>query len=296
MTNIIFPALPGGQPSSTWEKEATAAKEAGFGISLVSDPNEPGDIRVSNQTSKHIYRGWIVSPSYYQELGKLVPNLLTSYDNYMWAYNFPEWYAALTNETPKSIIFPAEDVRRLGLDGIAKDMSNRFSGKSFIIKDYHRTCKYEWFDACFVRDVSDTADVIRVMGNFFLLRGRDFYGGLVFREFLSLKKLGTHPKVKMPLPIEFRTFFLHQKPINTFLYWEMDVPYPKDVVSPPQDWLEAMGKKMVSPFVACDIAQSDDDKWWIIEVNDGGSAGYPEHLDAKPFYNAMYAGMKGASE
>jgi hypothetical protein len=291
-TNIIFPALPGGQPSSAWDREATAAYEAGFGISLVSDPNEPGSIRFSNQTSKHIYRGWIVKPAYYQEMDALVSNLLTSYDNYMWAYDFPKWYSVFTNhETPTSIIFPSEDVQRLGLEAIAKNMAERFPNKPFIIKDYHRTCKYEWFDACYIKDVSDTADSIRVMENFFRLRGRDYYGGLVFREFLSLKKLGDHPKVKMPLPIEFRTFFLHQKPITTFMYWEMDVPYPEGVVSPPEDWLESIGKKMVSPFVALDIAQSEDDKWWVIEVNDGGSAGWPEHLDATIFYDALYAGI-----
>jgi hypothetical protein len=294
-TNIIFPAFPGGQPSSAFDKEAVAAKEVGFGISLVSDENEPGPIRVSNQKAdSYIYHGWLVKPAYYKELHQLVPNLLVSYDHYMWSYDFPRWYSIMADDTPKSVVFPAEAIQREGLEAVANDMAECFPGKSFIIKDYFRSCKHEWFDACFIKDVSDTADCMRVMGNFFHLRGRDFYGGLVFREFLLLKKLGMHPKVKMPLPIEYRTFFLHQKPITSFMYWEHEYgAYPDDVVSPPQDWLEALGKKMVSPFVALDTAQSEDGKWWLIEVNDGGIAGWPEHLDPKQLYSSIYAALPG---
>jgi hypothetical protein len=126
------------------------------------------------------------------------------------------------------------------------------------------------------------------MTNFFNLQGRDFFGGLVFREFLQLKKLGTHPKSGMPLPVEFRTFFLHQKPILTTPYWDNDILYPEVVEAPPTAWLESIGEKMLSPFVALDIAQDENDNWWVIEVNDGGSAGYPDSVNSKEFYQTLY--------
>lgn len=301
--NVIFPALPGSRKIDPfWEKEAEAAKEAGFGVCTVTDPNELGPIRVfypgwsgvSPPPDAYLYRGWIVKPNYYQELyTTLSGKLLNGFHNYMWSYNFPKWYDVfLDQETPSSFVYSAEQIVGMGLEAIAKEVSQRVGAKPLILKDYLKSRKHEWLDACFIPDASDTPNVIRVMTNFFDLQGRDFYGGLVFREYLALKKLGVHPKSGMPLPVEFRTFFLNQKPMVTAMYWDNDVPYPTDVESPPQAWLEEIGKKMQSPFVALDIAQSEDGKWWVIEVNDGGTAGYPEHLDSHEFYRLLYQGLE----
>lgn len=295
MINIIFPSLPGTKTVDPfWEKEAEAAKTAGFGISTVTDPNERGPLVVSNRgaMSFYIYRGWIVKPAYYQEMDRAISDtLLNEPENYLWSYNFPEWYLAIEEHTPTSIVYPADRVVALGLAEIAKQISHGSSPEPLILKDYLKSRKHEWYDACFIKDASDMADVIRVMTNFFNLQGRDFYGGLVFREFLQFKKLGVHPKSGMPLPVEFRTFFLNQRPMVTSLYWNNDVPYPADVEQPPQAWLEEIGKKMKSPFVALDIAQDIDGKWWVIEVNDGGTAGYPDNLDPHEFYRLLYEGL-----
>jgi hypothetical protein len=291
MHNLIFPALPGSRKVAPfWEKEAEAAKTAGFGISIVSDPND-AELSMTNRGNPSLYRGWIVRPPYYQAMGQLA-SLLTSYDDYLWSFEFPRWYQVFTNhETPNSFTYSGEDIQKLGLQGIAEQVSQRVGSQPLLIKDWLKSRKHEWFDACFIKDASDVAETVRVMSNFFTLQGRDFYGGLVFREFLSLKKLGVHPKSGMPLPIEFRTFFLHQQPMITTMYWDNDVPYPTDVESPPQDWLQDIGKKMVSPFVALDIAQSEDGKWWVIEVNDGGTAGYPDRIDHQEFYGLLHKGM-----
>lgn len=299
--NAIFPAFPGARKITPfWEKEYVAAKEAGFKVGVVKDHNDDGPIRLTASWDflgfgdVYLYRGWIIKPDYYQQMCQAVGNdgMLTKYDDYLWSFEFPKWYQVFINhETPSSITFSGEDIQKLGLQGIAEQVSKQGS-KPMIIKDWLKSRKHEWFDACFIKDVSDVAESIRVMSNFFTLQGRDFYGGLVFREFLSLKKLGIHPKSGMPLPIEFRTFFLHQQPMITTMYWDNDIPYPTGVETPPQDWLQNIGKKMVSPFVALDIAQSEDGKWWVIEVNDGGTAGYPDHLDPKEFYDLLYKGLE----
>jgi hypothetical protein len=295
--NVIFPSLLGThQIDPFWAKEAEAAKSVGFGISLVSDPNEAGPMFLANKADNYLYRGWIVKPDYYKEMCQVAgAPLLNNYEDYMKSYHFPEWFAKFdddAHETPASIIFPAHDVAKLGIREVAQRVS-AYGKKPLILKDYLKSRKHEWFDACFIKDASDIDECVRVMANFFTLQGRDFYGGLVFREFLQLKKLGTHPKSGMPLPVEFRTFFLNQKPIITSLYWNNDIPYPDDVETPPQDWLEEIGKKLISPLVALDIAPSEDGKWWVIEVNDGGSAGYPDNVDSKEFYGLLYKNLTG---
>ncbi len=291
MHHIIFPSSPLSKKSIApfWEKEARAAEAAGFAISLASDPNLPGPLSLTNKTGEsYLYRGWIVKPPYYQELCQVADQpMLTSYENYLYAYEFPRWYCSFDYETPKSFVYTAPEIQKLGLSEIAEQVSKQVGSQPLLIKDWLKSRKHEWYDACFIKDASDVDECIRIMTNFFNLQGRDFYGGLVFREFLSLKQAGVHPQSGMPLPLEFRTFFLHQKPMMTTMYWRNDVAYPADVQSPPQEWLEEIGKKMESPFVALDIAQSVDGKWWVIEVNDGGSAGYPEHVDSKEFYSLI---------
>jgi len=292
--NIIFPSLPGTkQVCPFWEKEAKAAEAAGFGISLAKDFNDSGPVFVTNKTDSYLYRGWIVKPPYYQEMCQVAGGtVVTSQENYLWTFNFPEWYNVLGSiHTPKSFTFTADEVVALGLTAIAEEIGKQTGSQSLILKDWLKSRKHEWFEACFIKDATDTADVIRVMCNFFNLQGRDFYGGLVFRRFLELKKLGIHPKSGMPLPIEFRTFFINQEPLVTSMYWNNDIPYPEGVELPPQDWLVEIGKKMKASFVALDIAQDVDGKWWVIEVNDGGTAGYPDNLDSHEFYRLLANGL-----
>lgn len=293
MHNIIFPAYPGAnkQLNPYFQKEAEAAKAAGFGISLVSDANTPGPMTITNQTADaYIYRGWIVPPSYYQEMCQVADKpLLNSYDDYMSSYDFPKWYQHFSNqETPETLVIEADDIVKMGLENVANLVAAYFASGPIVIKDWLKSMKHEWYDAAFIKDAADTKECLRVMNNFFALRGRDFYGGLVFRKFLALKRAGLHPKTQNPCPVEFRTFFLHHKPITNVTYW--DVAYPEGTVPPPQEWLEEIGKKLISPFVGLDVAQGEDGQWWMIEVNDGGSAGYPEYMDSQDFYNKLFQG------
>lgn len=289
--NIIFPSNLEfhKQIDDFYVKESTAAQAAGFEISTLSESHFGTPLSIYNKKSPSLYRGWIIKPQIYQEMCNLGVELLNNYDNYMWSYNFPSWYSSLSNkETPNSFVFSAEEIQEMGLKKIAESVSKHINCKSLIIKDYLKSRKHEWYDACFIRDTSDETELIRVMLNFFNLQGRDFYGGLVFRDFLDLKKIGFHPKSRMPLPLEFRTFFLNNKPIFTTPYWSNDVSYPDNIECPPMDWLQFIGSKIESPFVALDIAQDENNKWWVIEVNDGGSAGLGNNVDIEEFYKLLY--------
>lgn len=295
-TNIIFPAYPDlpRKLNPYFQSEVNAAQSAGFGISIVSDENTPGPMTLSNRTAdSYIYRGWLVKPVYYQELVNLTEDkLLNSYESYMISYEFPRWYSQFTTEdTPESRIIDAEEIIKRGVEGVAQEVVRYFdSNAPLMMKDFLKSLKYEWYDACLIKDGSDVKEIMRIMNNFFHLRGPDFVGGLVFRKLLNLKRAGIHPKTRTPVPIEFRTFYVHQKPMLTISIWEKEVgiDYRAEGKPPPPEFLESVGQKIISPFVAVDHARDVNDKEWVIEVNDGGAAGLPEHLDFKVFYKRLY--------
>jgi hypothetical protein len=297
MHNIIFPAYPDvpRKLNPYFQKEVDAAQSAGFGISVISDENAPGHLSITNRTAdSYIYRGWLVKPAYYQEMAEGKP-LLNSYQDYMSSYFLPNWYKNFTTEdTPESLIIYASDIVKNGLEWVVQQVKDYFkSDAPLMMKDFLKSLKYEWYDACLIKDGSDAKEIMRITTNFFELRGRDFVGGLVYRKLLDLKRAGIHPKTRTPVPIEYRTFFLHQKPMVTISIWEKEVgiDYGAEGSPPPQDFLESIGKKIISPFVAVDLAKDVDNKWWMIEVNDGGAAGLPEHMDVKDFYVQLHNGQ-----
>jgi hypothetical protein len=213
-------------------------------------------------------------------------------ENYLWAYDLPKWYTDLGTSTPTSIMFIKEEVEEKGIEYIAQQVAKEYSGKSLMLKDWLKSRKHEWFDACFIRDASDVQEIIRVTSNFIRLQGEDFYGGLVFREFIDLEKVGIHPKSHMPMAQEYRVFFLDQEPIFITQYWTDGAVYTKEIESPDLEMLRTFGKKLNSSFVALDIALGEG-FWWIIEVNDGGSAGLPDHVDPNEFYKILFDKLNG---
>lgn len=299
MYNIIFPAYPDlpRKLNPYFQAEMDAAQSAGFGISIASDENTLGHVTITNRTTdNYIYRGWLIKPTYYQEMERLLEApLLNKYNDYMSSYLLPNWYKNFTTEdTPESLILYADDIVNNGLDWVVKQVQDYFkSDAPLMMKDFLKSLKYEWYDACLIKDGSDAKEIMRITTNFFELRGRDFVGGLAYRKLLTLKRAGIHPKTRTPVPIEYRTFFLHQKPMATISIWkkEVGIDYATEGVPPPKEFLESVGKKIISPFVAVDLAKDVNDKWWVIEINDGGASGLPEHMDVKDFYSSLYQGI-----
>lgn len=58
-----------------------------------------------------------------------------------------------------------------------------------IVKDYVKSRKHEWLDACFIPAADDEAGVQRVVGSFLRLR-EEVVGGLVFRMYVDLRPAG----------------------------------------------------------------------------------------------------------
>jgi hypothetical protein len=234
-----------------------------------------------------LYRGWIVRIEDYARLEQALSergySLLNSAAAYQHCYHLPEWYSAIPDATPRSIWFPgtifdlAEITERLRLE---------FGDRPLVLKDYVKSRKHEWFDACFIRSAADSDEVRRVVGNFLRLQEEHLVGGLVFREFIDFKRIGIHTKSRMPLVREYRFFVYDGVSISQAPYWA-EGDYDGD--SPSSDVLDSVVARVKSRFYAADVAQKEDGSWLVMELNDGGSAGVPEGGDVTDFYSQLAA-------
>jgi hypothetical protein len=95
-----------------------------------------------------------------------------------------------------------------------------FGTAPVVVKDFVKSRKHEWAEACFIPSAADRSAVQRVVRRFLELQGDDLNEGLVFREFIEFEPLTRHSKSGMPLTKEFRLFFLDGKLIFWTPYWE----------------------------------------------------------------------------
>lgn len=84
------------------------------------------------------------------------------------------------------------------------ELTKRFGNKSIIVKDFVKSEKHHWNDACFIPRASDETKVLEVVNRFLELRGNALNEGVVFRAFEELEFLTNHSKGGMSLTKEFR--------------------------------------------------------------------------------------------
>ncbi len=159
--------------------------------------------------------------------------------------------------------------------------------RPLVLKDFVKSRKQDWFEACFIPDARDAENVKRVVTNFIRLTEGTIAGGLVFRQYEDLKQIGIHAKTRMPVVNEWRAFMVNGRVAYLAPYWA-DGDY-SGVDRPTVSLLEAMhgDAGFVSPFYALDVAQREDGTWIIIEINDGGISGVPEGGNVKEFYSVL---------
>jgi len=153
-----------------------------------------------------------------------------------------------------------------------------------IVKDYVKSRKHEWEEACYIPSASDRASVERVVRRFLELQGEDLNEGLVFREYVEFEPLTKHSKSGMPLTKEFRFFYLDNKPVYSVEYWE-EGDY--EGISAPVELFDTIAKGVQSSFFTMDVAKRLNGEWMVVELGDAQVAGLPEHADAAEFYGSI---------
>lgn len=240
-----------------------------------------------------IYRGWMLKPKDYTLLFNALKSkgivLINTPEQYEYAHCFPNWYNDVLEYTPKSLCVSAERIKT-SFNEIYSDLSV-FGKSPLVIKDYVKSRKHEWNDACFVKNADNREEVKRVVNNFIDRQGEDLIGEVVFREFIELVSIGNHPKSNMPLTREYRAFFVQGKWIMSLPYWE-EVEYYGDDGKDSTSFIRKF-ENLNSEFYTVDYAVKKDGDFTVIEVGDGQVSGLPSKKYGKDFYSHLWQKLIG---
>lgn len=283
-----------------FEQEYRAVEKAGFAIQLLdTEALDSGSLHKAirwlprlEQSTPTVFRGWMMRVAVYDDLYALLDQrgykLVNTPAQYKHTHHLPESYSVIQGASPRSawtttgIDFDLESIMKL---------LEPFGDRPVIIKDYVKSQKHRWVEACFIPSASDPVAVECVTRAFIEHQDDDLVGGLVFREFVELEPLSDHSKSGMPLTKEFRLFCLDGKALYSSEYWE-EGDYGQ--VDLPGGIFSDVIVKVQSRFFTMDVAQRRDGQWIIMELGDGQVAGLPERLAPETFYERLYqAFIKG---
>lgn len=277
-----------------YEEEFRAAKAAGHQTFLIShealiDEENPHKatvfIRTQASNTPALYRGWMMRPAAYKQfyqalLGKNI-ELINDPSQYKHCHYFPESYPLIKDFTPRSVSLSANDTH--DPNRLFHEIW-QFGDSPLIIKDYVKSLKHYWDEACYISSAADREQVKAVVGKFLELTGDSLNEGLVIREFVPLKQLTKHSKSGMPLAVEYRVFFYQGNLLAVYPYWE-EGEYEEEIVVPQK--FVTVAKTIQSNFFTMDIAQNKMGQWIIIELGDGQVAGLPDRAIPDAFYKLL---------
>lgn len=275
---IIFPKHPlYKRVDDEFKAEMEAARKY-FDVGLV----DLSDLSIQTNSSEPIlYRGWMLNQLEYHTFQKVAEKrglcLLTSTDDYLFCHYLPRNYRVIAPVTAKTMWFNTTDI-----DDIYPVLFGSFGGKALILKDYVKSEKHYWNEACFIKENATREEMSRIIKNFLKLRGNRFTMGLVFREFMPLKGTGEFDKGGMPISHETRWFFHKHQPMFNQMYlgeWYGELP----VI----DSFLPILNQVRSDFFSVDFAQTETGEWKIIELGDGQVAGLPKGTSEEAFYRAL---------
>jgi hypothetical protein len=288
---VLFCHEP-GRPAvvdSQFEQEAVAARACGLEVFLVDHDAAmrgrfPVAIRkVPSEASgrRVLYRGWMMPAAGYAgfvaEVEKRGWSVLTSGEDYAACHHLVGWVGLLGDLTPQSRWIahaPPFEPSEIA------DALREWTGPA-VVKDYVKSEKHAWSEACFIPEVTDLESALRIVNRFIALRGNDFEGGLVIREFVPLVSRGVHPQSGMPLSNELRSFWMRDRCIAVSDYWGGSAP-----ASLPSMAHQA-AKRINRPFFAIDLAERQAGGWIVMEVGDGQVSSLADGMPVDEFYRSL---------
>ncbi|MFP2925046.1 ATP-grasp domain-containing protein [Pyxidicoccus sp. 3LG] len=301
---ILFPSdsLSPRNVDDAFAAEAEAARACGWERGLVSyealtQGGSLEDLLVGvprgGVPEKVVYRGWMLRPEQYLRMNEALQKqglvLVTSPEAYAHGHHLPGWYDAVKAWTPRSVWTRAVGA---GAEDEWMRLLEGWGDRPVLVKDFVKSRKHEWAEACFIPSARDRAAVSRVTRRFLELQGEDLNEGLVFREYVELVPLEAHPRSGMPRVREFRVFVLGGRPLLVTPYWDdVDGMEAGPVV---EAFAEAFAH-VRSPFFTADVAQRKDGTWTLIEIGDGQVSGLPERANLHTFFSELKSRLEPSS-
>ena len=257
-----------------YSAEASTVRDLGGSTALIDhDALLRGDAatavqRVPEGTGPAWYRGWMIPGDRYADLAAALARrgteLMTSPTAYRRAHELPGWYDTFASVTPQSVW------SRGAPDDVGALVTPLGTGPG-MVKDYVKSRKHEWRDACYLPELTDVDAVRRVIATFVERQAEFLAGGVVVRRFESFADG------------ESRVWWIDGEPVAVS-------PHPDTPSLDPQPDLgniRPLVKAFAARFVTTDLARRADGVWRLIEVGDGQVSDWPAHSDHRTLMSVL---------
>lgn len=292
---ILFPAEPFNLPhvAAAYAAEVVATETLGLiwaviDLEALIDGAIKQSLRrlpVATEPTLAIYRGWMLSLVQYQQLAQGLAakkyQLINDPAAYAYCHHLPNVLPLLGDQTPASLVFPHE--QGLAASSIAAQAATYFNQQALIIKDYVKSRKHEWHEACFIPNANDQAQSARVIRTFIERQAEALVGGVVLRAWHPLQIWQTHQQSGLAMPYEYHSFWLDGRLLWATPYWD------HQLTQPTPDWSRyaALAQHIQSRFWTLDLALTQTGDWLIIELGDAQVSGLPDHANAQELFRAL---------
>ncbi|WP_446042055.1 ATP-grasp domain-containing protein [Streptomyces sp. SID1121] len=273
--------LRAGRVDPVFAEEAAQAGAYGMTRALIDhDALLAGDLtralaRVERGSGPYWYRGWMMPPTVYATLERALAErgctVLTGAADFRRGHELPGWYEEFAALTPPSRWLPRAPGAPPPPDELATLAAPLGPGPG-VVKDYVKSRKHEWDEACFVPELTDTARLSAVVERFFALQDDTLARGLVLRAYEPFVSGG-----------EARVWWVDGTPVLTTAHPDT----PDRLPAPETDAVGTAVRELGSRFVTTDLALREDGVWRVVEVGDGQVSGLPTGTDATPLFAAL---------
>ncbi|MFI6123288.1 ATP-grasp domain-containing protein [Streptomyces sp. NPDC051064] len=269
-------------PDPAFAQEAAAARGAGAQTLLVDhdallagDP-ESAVGRVLRDSGPYWYRGWMIPPARYAALEHALAargcSLLTDASAYRTAHELPGWYEVFAELTPLSAWRALAAGEALPEPSVWSGLARGLGSGPGIVKDFVKSRKHEWDEACFVPELGDEERLARVVGRFVELQGDFLAGGVVLRAYEPFVAGG-----------EARVWWLDGEAVRVTAHPDTPGLLPAPALDAVGEAVRALGCR----WVTTDMALREDGAWRVVEVGDGQVSGLPAGDDGGGLFGAL---------
>jgi hypothetical protein len=232
------------------------------------------------------YRGWMLPVAAYAGFVRALAdrgcNLLTSAAAYATAHELPGWYGTFEGATPDSVWLAADSAP----DELAAAVARLGGRGPAIVKDFVKSRKHEWHEACFIPELADLAGVAKVVGRFVELQGEFLAGGVVLRRFHALAPAqgGAGRGDGVERAAEARVWWVDGEPVLTGPHPDTPEVFPAPDLTVVRSLVRSLGCR----FVTTDLAlRADGGGWMVVEVGDGQVSDLPRGTEVSGLLSSL---------
>lgn len=287
LTTLLFCADPlhPAAPEPLFARETEAAAALGLHQLLIDhdaidrqqDPRAALRRIRSSVPIDAVYRGWMLRAEDYALLydallgrGIRLINAPEAYRSCHWA---PLAYPAVSRWSAPAAWLDAE---RISDDRALQTALAGFGDRPVVVKDWVKSqAAGYWREACYIPSAADLPAVRRIIGRFVELQGKSLVGGLFFRAWQDLARVGGQTE-------EWRAFSFEGRPIGCWPRFAAPA-----AERPPPDLVGAVCAALPSRFATADFARLTAGGWLLVEVGDGQVSELPAAADPSAFLSAL---------